>query len=347
MRPVVKALALLVFVVGCMAVLGGAGFGQQQIAPSTAGRAPGDAYNVFIIGDALAGGLWAGTTRVGGRWPEFLVTGRFKEESGLARPEIYDWASAVPKILERHQVDIAIVLIGTNDGQDIRSDSGRLAFGTPEWAVAYEAEVDELISVFMENGVSVYWVSMPPMRSEQHEAAVSVIAELQRQRVLASGAKYIDVRPEFSNADGSYAESGIGVDGREVRLRSLDGIKFIKAGNDKLSTLVFDAISVDLGLSSESAVVAEGGAGYAGGIEANLPIFGQEMADGSARALTLADLAIELAGEDQVQGARLDLDQAADTPAAPNSAAAALFETGSWPSPKPGRIDDFRWPSSR
>jgi hypothetical protein len=185
------------------------------------------------------------------------------------------------------------------------------------------------------------------MRSVQHETAVSVIAELQRQRVLASGAKYIDVRPEFSNADGSYAESGIGIDGRELRLRSLDGIKFIKAGNDKLSTLVFDSISADLGLSSESAVVAEGGSDFTGEMNGNLPIFGQQMADGSARAISLAELAIELAGEDQVQGARLDLDQAADTPAAPNSAAAALFETGKWPSPQPGRIDDFRWPPSQ
>ncbi len=243
-------LALIAVTLGCLATLGSVSLAQQQIEPLTAGRTapPSDGYNVFIIGDALAGGLWAGTGRVADRYPGFAVDGRFKEESGLARPEFYDWAAAVPKILERQYMDIAIVLIGTNDGQDIRSDSGRLAFGTPEWAAAYEAEVDELIGVFMENGVSVYWVSMPPMRSAQHEVAVSVIAELQRQRVLASGAKYIDVRPEFSNADGSYAESGIGIDGREVRLRSLDGIKFIKAGNDKLSSLVFDAISVDLGL---------------------------------------------------------------------------------------------------
>ena len=334
---------LLALIAVALATFGGTSLAQEQ------GRAapPTDGYNVFIIGDALAGGLWAGTTRVGYRYPDFAITGRFKEGSGLARPEIYDWGSAVPKILERHHVNIAIVLIGTNDGQDIRSDSGRLTFGSPEWAAAYKAAVDEIIGAFRENGASVYWVALPPMRSASHEEAVAMIAELQRERVLANGAKYIDVRPQFAAPDGSFAQNGIGIDGTETRLRSLDGIKFIKAGNDKLSTLVFDAISADLGLGGPGPVAAEGGEGFANEALANLPVFGTELADGTTRLLGASDLSVELAGQGQVQGARLDFDQAADTPAAPGSAAAALFDTGSWPTPKPGRIDDFSWPQAQ
>ncbi|MFW6077420.1 MAG: DUF459 domain-containing protein [Hyphomicrobiales bacterium] len=338
MRHIFHVLALIGLTL-VTAAAGGLAQEQGRTAP------PSNGYNVFIIGDALAGGLWAGTTRTGGQYPDFAITGRFKEGSGLARPEIYDWASAVPKILERHHVDLAIVFIGTNDGQDIRTDSGRVAFGTPEWAESYKAEVDEIVSVFMEHGVTVYWIGLPPMQSASHDEAVSIIAELQRERVLAGGAKYIDVRPEFATEDGGFAQSGIGIDGRETRLRSLDGIKFIKAGNDKLSTMVFDAISADLGLGSPGPVVAEGGAEFADNEAlADLPLFGQELADGSPRTLNAADLPVRLAEQDQVQGARLDLDQAADTPAAPNSAAAALFDSGHWPDPKPGRIDDFTWP---
>lgn len=350
MRRVLQPVfALIAVAIGCLVAFGDASLAQQQIAPSTAERTapPSNGYTVFIIGDGLAGGLWGGTTRVGNRYPEFAITGRFKEESGLARPEIYDWASAVPKILERQYMDIAIVLIGTNDGQDIRSDSGRLAFGSPEWVAAYAADVDEVIRVFIDNGVAVYWVGLPPMRSAKHEEAVSAIAKLQRERVLANGAKYIDVRPVFSNPDGSYAESGIGINGNQLRLRSLDGIKFIKAGNDKLATVVFDAISADLGLAPPSAVAAEGGDGLAGEAATNLPAFGTALADGSVRTLSTSELPLTLAEQNQVQGARADLDQAADTPAAPDSAAAALFDAGRWPAPKPGRIDDFRWPPTQ
>jgi hypothetical protein len=337
--------ALIAVVLGYLVAFSAVSLAEQITTSGDDRMAPhSDGYNVFIIGDALAGGLWAGTTRVGYKYPEFAITGRFKEESGLARPEIYDWGSAVPKILERHHVDIAIVFIGTNDGHDIRTETGRFPFGSPEWVIAYEAAVDEIIAVFKEQGVSVYWIGLPPMRSAQHDEAVRAIAELQRQRVLANGAKYIEVGPEFANPDGSYAESGIGIDGREVRLRSLNGIKFIKAGNDKLSTLVFDAISADLELRPPGAVLAEGGDAVADGNLANLPIFGTELADGRAHKLDPSDLPVRLAEQDQIQGARLDLEQAADTPAAPDSAAATLFATGRWPSPKPGRIDDYRWP---
>lgn len=332
--------ALQCLVLFAVMVLGGPATAQDE------GRTapPSNGYNVFIIGDALAGGLWAGTTRTGGEYPDFAITGRFKEGSGLARPDIYDWVSAVPKILERHLVDLAIVLIGTNDGQDIRGDSGRLAFGSDQWAAAYRTRVDEIVKVFMEHGATVYWIGLPPMQSASHDEAVSTIAELQRERVLANGAKYIDVRPQFADADGAFAQRGIGIHGNEERLRSLDGIKFIKAGNDKLSTMVFDAISADLGLGPPGPVAAEGGETFIGETQAGLPLFGLELADGSVQTLAPGDLPIRLADRDQVQGARLDLDQAADTPAAPGSSAAALFDTGQWPAPKAGRIDDFSWP---
>lgn len=335
--------------VQCLVLFAVMALGGAVAAPLSAqeqGRTapPSNGYNVFIIGDALAGGLWAGTTRTGGQYPDFAITGRFKEGSGLARPDIYDWVSAVPKILERHHVDFAIVFIGTNDGQDIRSDNGRLAFGSEEWVAAYGAQVDEIVRVFMEQGVTVYWIGLPPMQTASHDDAVSKIAALQRERVLANGAKYIDVRPEFATSDGGFAQSGIGIQGNEERLRSLDGIKFIKAGNDKLSMMVFDAISADLGLKPPGPLVAEGGQAFAGEAQANLPLFGTELADGTIRTLGPAELSVGLADQDQVQGARLDLDQAADTPAAPGSSAAALFDTGRWPAPKAGRIDDFSWP---
>jgi hypothetical protein len=283
--------ALQFLIVFAVMLLGGPLAAQEQDRPAP----PSNGYNVFIIGDALAGGLWAGTTRTGGEYPDFAITGRFKEGSGLARPDIYDWVSAVPKILERHLVDIAVVLVGTNDGQDIRSDAGRLAFGSDEWANAYRAQVDEIIRVFMEQEVAVYWIGLPPMQSASHDDAVSTIADLQRERVLANGAKYIDVRPAFANSDGGFAQSGIGINGNEERLRSLDGIKFIKAGNDKLSMIVFDSINADLGHGPPGPAVAEGGDALAGEAQAGLPLFGMELADGSLVTLAPADLPVRLA----------------------------------------------------
>jgi hypothetical protein len=52
-----------------------------------------------------------------------------------------------------------------------------MAFGTPEWTIAYEAAVDEVIAVFREQGVTVYWIGLPPMRSAKHDEAVRAIAD--------------------------------------------------------------------------------------------------------------------------------------------------------------------------
>src|SRR5690606_25261720 len=53
-----------------------------------------DSYKVFVLGDSLAGGLFAGMERLTVGDKEIEVGGRFKEDSGIARPEFYDWNDA-------------------------------------------------------------------------------------------------------------------------------------------------------------------------------------------------------------------------------------------------------------
>ena len=90
-------------------------------------------YAVFVFGDSLAAGLWAGSQRVVKGNPRLKVKGRFKEGSGLARPKFYDWGNAISKIVESNPIDIAIVLIGTNDRRDIRQGEATLEFGSDGW----------------------------------------------------------------------------------------------------------------------------------------------------------------------------------------------------------------------
>ena len=55
-------------------------------------------YSIYVFGDTLAAGLWAGSRRVVGNDRRLKVRGRFKEGSGLSRPKHHDWAKAIPKI---------------------------------------------------------------------------------------------------------------------------------------------------------------------------------------------------------------------------------------------------------
>src|SRR5688500_1747788 len=105
-----------------------------------------DLYQVFVLGDSLAAGLWSGVSRTIEGDMRISLNGRYKEDSGLSRPEYYDWNGALPKILASNKIDIAIVMLGSNDAQPIRDGAMRYAFDTTEWRAAYIKQVDELIA---------------------------------------------------------------------------------------------------------------------------------------------------------------------------------------------------------
>jgi uncharacterized protein len=198
--------------------------------------------DILVLGDAVGGGLGAGLTRMGELDGRYQVALRFNEESGLARPEVYDWAATLPKILQSNSYDAIVVLLGTNDRQMIRSGNERYAFNSPGWIEAYKTQVDMLLDELVDSGAKVYWVSLPPMANPEYDAAMRAITELQRERVEARGMTFLDIRPQFSNPDGSYTDTGEDDTGEVRKLRGKDGISFFKQGNNKLAKLVLEAI---------------------------------------------------------------------------------------------------------
>ena len=99
-----------------------------------------DVYRILVIGDGLAGGLGEGLARISEGDSQFEVANRFQEISGLARPEVYDWADKLPKLMADKAFNAVVVMIGNNDRQEMRYENFRYAFGTPDWIRAYEAQ---------------------------------------------------------------------------------------------------------------------------------------------------------------------------------------------------------------
>ena len=354
------ALVLVLLAVFAMPAAGRAG-------PYLSG--PQETYKVFVIGDSLAGGLWAGVARQTQDDSTLTVNGRFKEESGLARPEIYDWPRALAGILERNQFDIAIVMIGSNDGHDIRRGAERLQYGSPQWTAAYKENVTALLDVLKRAHAAVYWVGLPPMQSGNIDSVATTVTALQREVMNKAGVRFIDIRARFANPDGSYTDSGRDLDGRFVRLRSRNGVNLLRSGNDKLASMVLDIVHAD--------ILAAQGVQAAGETTADetvtpapqhrpafdAPLFGTELANGVAVRISPLDLP----SPDAVAVARVPLPASPDKPAQekppvvrkappdpapslaglklagpPGSQAERLFTTGEAPQAQPGRIDDFR-----
>lgn len=204
-----------------------------------------ETYQIFVLGDSLAAGLWSGVSRQIENDDRMSLNGRYKEDSGLSRPEYYDWNGALPKILASNKMDIAIVMIGSNDAQAIRDGEVRYEFDTPEWRRAYVKQVDTLMASLKAAGAAVYWMEIPPMQAAKYDSSMKVISAIHEERAKAAGIRFIATRHEFLNK-GKYTDSAFDPDGQFVRMRARDGVHFLREGNNKLAGLVMAAINRDI-----------------------------------------------------------------------------------------------------
>lgn len=332
--------------------------GPQGGTPPLAGEAESTEH-ILVIGDALGGGLGAGMERMAEAAGRYDVTIRFNEESGLARPEVYDWNARLAGILESADFDIIVVLIGSNDRQQIRAGNLRFAFNSPEWTKAYQDQTDRLLDRLAASGARVYWAELPPMANPDYDSDMRVVARLQRERAEARGVTYLELRQHFLGPDGGYTDTGPDDTGDIRKIRGRDGVSFFKQGNNRLGQIVLAAIAGGGKTDPEPEVA--GAPEVAGVPQADIvraplsaptavPVFGQMTgAFGEERTVEPADVVATA-----VLMARVDGDAAA-TPeqilsalratAKTGTAASEFFMTGIMAAIPPGRIDDYSVPA--
>jgi uncharacterized protein len=240
-----------------------------------------DAYRILVIGDALAGGLGAGLTRMAEMETGFDIVNRFQEVSGIARPEVYDWAANLPNIMEGKQFNAVVVLLGSNDRQSIRSGDFRYVFNTPDWTKIYKAQTGQLLDVLKAMNVKVFWVAIPPMGDALYDADMKILAALQEQEVKAKGATYIDLRSAFLNPDGTYTDKGPDDTGEVRKLRARDGVTFFKQGNNRFGQLLLAEIKKEKDVKPDVVVPETPVAAVVPTTKPDtIPTFGQDLGDG-------------------------------------------------------------------
>ena len=346
MKPTASAIAFFLLCFAVLPVLAQTADGPLMGSQVTAetGDETAEPAQVLVFGDAIGGGLGAGLVRMAAGSGHFEVSIRFNEESGLVRPEVYDWAESLPKILATSSYDAAVVLMGTNDRQMMRIGNERLAFNSPAWINTYKTRMDGILGRLADAGLKVYWVAIPPVADSRYDADLQVIAALQRERVEARGFAYLDFRAQFSNADRSFADIGPDETGTIRKLRGKDGISFFKAGNNKFAQLVLS--SIESGKRDQPTARVADVAAKPPMLEADhgVPLFGQSLTLGGILTFEPEDIhadALVVAGIGIKPSAAF---QAIRDVTVDGSDAAKLLRRGEiTPVPK-GRADDFSLP---
>ena len=315
----------------------------QDSGPLIASPATDGPYRILIIGDAMGGGMGGGLTRMAATDVGYEVVNRYNEASALSRPDRYDWAAAVPKMMEGKNFSAAVVLIGLNDRQDIRTPNARLIFNSPEWIAAYKANVDSVIDALLAQKVKVIWLGQPPMGDPAYDADMQIISNLQKERAIAKSIAFVDLRAPFLGPDGNYNQHGPDDTGVDQKLRQNDGVTFFKLGNNRIGQLVLAALkngappptapmTPDPALVAVAPVIVDTSAG---------PVFGQQDQNGQEILHDGGDVVASV--ETQNANAVAIAASTIGVAAAAGSGAEKLFTLGvAMPAPI-GRFDDFTY----
>jgi hypothetical protein len=201
-----------------------------------------NATRLAVFGDSLALDLSRALNRFYAEDPNLVVIDQAVNSSGFVRDDFFDWNGAIEEALAEDSFDVAVVIIGINDRQEIRSGGETLAPLSAEWNAAYQARITSFLNKLRAARKPVIWVGLPPMAKSDYSAAISQIANLQRMASFAGGAEYVDIYERFVGDDGQFASYGPDVNGQNARMRKDDGIHFATAGADKLAFYISQSL---------------------------------------------------------------------------------------------------------
>ncbi|WP_439816836.1 SGNH/GDSL hydrolase family protein [Zavarzinia sp. CC-PAN008] len=202
---------------------------------------------VAVYGDSLANGMFVGLYRAVKGDPRIELLQRTKSATGIVRPDVYDWNNAVEQSLEKDQVDAAIILIGTNDKQNVALEDRRVVkFGTDEWRDIYGGRVARLYDSLTSHKVEVFWVGLPIMRAGGFSDGMAVLNAIYEDQAKTHGATYIPLWPLSADESGAFASHGPDLAGRTRRLRDNDGIHFTTPGYELMGKRIMETVQARL-----------------------------------------------------------------------------------------------------
>jgi hypothetical protein len=136
------------------------------------------------------------------------------------------------------KIDVAVMMIGSNDRQPIVQDGKRLQPGSDEWNAVYRKRVLAIAEAFAAHKIPLIWVGIPIVKNDDIADDLAALNDIYREVASSTGATYIDTWEAFSDDNGDFAAYGPDINGQTVRLRSADGIYFTQAGARKLAHFV-------------------------------------------------------------------------------------------------------------
>ena len=152
-------------------------------------------------------------------------------------------------------IDIAVVVMGTNDRQTIVEDRNRYALFDPKWREVYNERIDDFTKTLKGSGARIYWIGLPVMRGARFERDMETFTDIFEKRAALNGITFIPTHDVIADENGAYEAYGVDKSGRKQLLRAEDGIHCTMEGYERLARKIGGVIlaDVDAGALSASA----------------------------------------------------------------------------------------------
>ncbi len=179
----------------------------------------------------------------------FLKLNKNKEElnitvsafysSGLARIDVFDWLEQLEKDFS-NGYDVAIVMIGMNDGQDIIDNDKRVVLFTDEWQRIYKERLNRFLTKIDKNVKKIIWIGLPFMRDRGYnERMIKLNNIIKEECSNFENIFFLDPNKILYNNE-EYKEY-IKIKDKLIQVRIYDGKHFTKEG---ASLIMEDAIKI-------------------------------------------------------------------------------------------------------
>jgi len=210
--------------------------------------------SALLVGDSLMAGIGPSLGN------ELLIKQHLKPQlvakigTGLARPDRYDWTRALSEEFKKQRFKLTVILLGTNDTQNIKIGKKGVLFGGPAWHRIYVERVEDLMTAACRGSDAVFWLGLPTMRDPEFRRKASHLnAVIKSVARSYSCIRYIDLEePSTDTAYTAYASLGV----QQIKVRSPDGIHYTSAGAKLLSAYLLTKLQYSQPSSTNDTITA-------------------------------------------------------------------------------------------
>jgi len=198
---------------------------------------------VLIVGDSMMQIPAHSLELALSRKPEVQTKAFTRIGSGLARLDVFDWLAQMRTLVDEFKPDTALVFLGANDHQAMKTGDTVIQPGEPAWEVEYARRVGEAMDILgAGKGTRVLWLQLPDMKEDKNREDADLMNRIFAAEAAKHGVTFFETRPVLSRTPGKFAPYVIQANGMPLRVRSSDNIHLSREGADLLAVAVIASL---------------------------------------------------------------------------------------------------------